>query len=123
MPCTCTHRTLRLWVLACFVGALMVSALAPLVRPHALELLCSGNGPAKWVEQTADGPTTATPATAAALAGMDCPLCLPAHVPPGRPTALLQHAVPAIFSRWQPQAPPPPLHRHRPAARAPPVFS
>lgn len=118
MLLTCQHRSLRLWVLACFVFALLVAAASPALHPRAMELVCSGTGAAKWVVQTPDG---VAPADAASL---DCPLCLPADAPPPLVAAMASpHPAPLIYATWHRQPLPPPPSHHRPPARAPPVFS
>ena len=115
----CKHRTLRLWVLASFVLALLVTGASPSIRHHAMELVCSGNGgPAKWVAAE----VTKDISTAKAM-GMDCPLCLPSSVPPPHVTHFVSAmAAPLHLAIWRAEPPHPLLLRHRPPARAPPFF-
>ena len=118
MLLTCQHRSLRLWVLACFVFALLVAAVSPALHPRAMELVCSGTGAAKWVVQTPDG---MAPADAASL---DCPLCLAADTPPtaphaAQPTAHAPVCAPRMGTPFFAQA----RAALSPPARAPPFFN
>lgn len=90
-------RALRRWVLACFVGALLVAVASPLVHARAMEWICSTAGMVKVYVQTDDGPVEM------GQTAMDCPLCMP-HGAPLPPVAMqtlpqplpLGHAVQAI---------------------------
>jgi hypothetical protein len=64
-------------VLAWFVLTLGVAVASPLVRPPAVEWVCSGAGMVKMLVTSADG-TVLDRSTG----GMDCALCLPTGAPP-----------------------------------------
>ncbi len=110
-------RFLARFVLVWFALALGVAVASPLVKPQAMELVCSSAGSVKLVQLGDDeGRTAATPT-------LDCPLCLPGQL--------------ALPVRWPPLPVMPPaasgfdfaVHsgptRELPAAaaRAPPFFS
>lgn len=110
-------RNVHRWVLAWLLMAAFAAVASPLVRPRAMELACSGGGHAVLLQQTADGLAPVdTPA-------LDCPLCLPADVPP--PAVACASAVAPVSLQAQQRTPwrvavlP---HRHLPPARAPPFF-
>lgn len=108
------HRWMLVWLLM----ATFAAVASPLVRPRAMELACSGAGHAVLLKQTADG---LAPADAPVL---DCPLCLPADVPP--PAAARADAVQPSPLQAEPHKPwrvAVHFSRHRPPARAPPLFS
>lgn len=115
----CQHRSLRLWVLAAFMAALLMAAASPSVQHRAMELVCSGNGgPAKWVASEVTKSTSASD-----TAGMDCPQCLPTNVLPPEVTPFAQPApAPFHLATWRAESLYPLLLRHRPPARAPPFF-
>lgn len=75
------------FVLAWFALSLGVAMAAPLVQPHALQLICGG-GTIKLLQDNGDAP--------ASTLTMDCALCAPAIVPPPQPVtlALLAPAAP-----------------------------
>jgi hypothetical protein len=82
---TLRHATfLARLVLAWFALTLGVAIASPMVHPQAMELVCSGVGALKLVDQ-ADGSTA--PASGHTL---DCPLCASFSAPPAT-----SHAVPA----------------------------
>ena len=70
------HHIARL-VLAWFVLSLGVAVASPIVKPHGMELICSGYGATKLVQTGDDGKSTS-----AQLLGMDCPLCAGVSAPP-----------------------------------------
>ena len=72
-------------VLACFALSLGVAIASPIVKPQAVELICSG-GVVKLVTQGDDNGTPAGPHT------LDCPLCAATGAPP----VAAQDPVPAI---------------------------
>lgn len=63
-------------VLVWFVLAMGVATASPLVKPQAMELVCSGSGVVKLLVKT-DGGLQELGSHA-----LDCPLCLAAGVPP-----------------------------------------
>ena len=65
------------WVLAWFALSLGVAVASPLVKPQAVEMVCSAGGAVKMVvkSELPDG-------KAAPSATLDCPLCLPFAAPP-----------------------------------------
>jgi hypothetical protein len=110
-------RNIHRWMLAWLLMAAVAAVASPLVQPRAMELACSGAGHSVLLEQTPDGLQPAdTPA-------LDCPLCLPADMPPpavARAAAVRPRALRAMpHAPWRMAAP---LSRHRPPARAPPPF-
>jgi hypothetical protein len=68
------HRLAR-FVLAWFVLSLGVAIASPLVKPQAMELVCSTAGAVKLVKTGDDGADTAAHL-------LDCPLCLTSSAPP-----------------------------------------
>ena len=80
MPCLRNpHRFARhlaRWVLLCFALSLGLAIASPLVRPQALELVCSSAGAVKLLLKGADGSTQV-----ASQMG-DCPLCITPAAPP-----------------------------------------
>lgn len=108
---------IRRWVLAWLLMAAVAAVASPLVRPRAMELACSGAGHAVLLELGNDGGAPAeTPA-------LDCPLCLPADMPP--PAVISPNSVQPVSllaeprKQWRVAAH---FSRHRPPARAPPLF-
>jgi hypothetical protein len=111
-------QNIRRWVLAWLLMAAVAAVASPLVRPRAMELACAGAGHTVLLEQTADG---LAPADAPAL---DCPLCLPADVPP--PAVARTDSVQPVPVQAEPRKPwrvATHFSRHRPPARAPPFFT
>lgn len=110
-------RNIHRWMLAWLLFAAVAAVASPLVQPRPMELACSGAGHAVLLEQTPDG---LAPVGTAAL---DCPLCLPADMPPSavaRATPVLPTALRTTPHKpWRISAP---FSRHRPPARAPPPF-
>lgn len=78
-------RLLARLVLAWFALALGVAIALPLVKPQAMELVCSSAGTVKLVKTTDDGSETATHT-------MDCPLCMTSSAPPPALRLLLEQA-------------------------------
>jgi hypothetical protein len=110
-------QNIQRWMLAWLLMATFAAVASPLVRPRTMELACSGAGHAVLLEQTADG---LAPADAPAL---DCPLCLPADVPP--PAAASVEGLQPLPMQAEPRKPwrvAAHFSRHRPPARAPPFF-
>ena len=111
------HRLTRfvlVWF-ALFVGAAVAS---PLVKPEAVQLVCSAIGGVKLVPVDAAG---ADVDGAVAHTALDCPACLPLIAPPAAdvlaqlPTGHLSHVLPALPEArlasllgqpWQARAPP-----------------
>lgn len=77
-------------VLAWFVLALGVAVAAPVVAPRAMELVCSASGDMRLVVVGEDG--TGDPVTP--HGSLDCPLCLPAALPPAPAALHFAHASP-----------------------------
>ncbi|MGH6627667.1 MAG: DUF2946 family protein [Burkholderiaceae bacterium] len=71
------------WVLVWFALSIGVAVASPLVKPQAMELICSGAGAMKLLVKTDDGAKELSSHT------LDCPLCasLGAPPPPARQTA------------------------------------
>jgi len=70
------HFLARL-VLVWFALSLGVAIASPLVKPQAMELICSGAGMMKLVVQTDDGTSQEAPRYT-----LDCPLCATGNAPP-----------------------------------------
>lgn len=69
-------RRFALLALLCYLAGLVAAGSTPLLRPQAMELVCSGAGMAKLVVKSDAGDTrTAGPA-------MDCAVCLGSAPPP-----------------------------------------
>lgn len=104
------------FVLAVWVLALGAATASPLVRPGALALVCAASGVTelRWVDGDA--------LSALGAAALDCPLCLPALVPPpvaeGRAEPV---PAPAWGGRSLPPAPPVVRAAAPLAARGPPM--
>lgn len=106
------------FLLACWLLSIGVAIASPLVKPQALELICSGAGVMKLLPKTDDGKQQAV------SHALDCPLCAASGAPPPqvRPALALTPALAyELRSRFSSQpasrtgAPPP--------ARGPPAFS
>lgn len=69
------HLLARL-VLVWFALSLGVAIASPIVKPQAIELICSGSGAMKVLVKTDDGSTEASSHT------LDCPLCASSSAPP-----------------------------------------
>lgn len=76
-------RFLARLVLAWFVLALGVAVASPLVKPQAMELVCSSAGSVKLVKTGDDGSQPSSHV-------LDCPLCLIASAPPPATLSLSQ---------------------------------
>lgn len=105
------------FVLVWFALAIGVAIASPLVKPQAMELVCSGAGDIKLVK-TGDGDRDI------ANHALDCPLCATPSAPPplarqtaepAQPLAHVRHSIPAAHIAARTAAPLP--------ARGPPVFS
>ena len=64
------------FVLVWFALSLGAAIASPLVKPQAMQLVCSGSGAVKLVIQTDDGGQEAARST------LDCPLCATSSAPP-----------------------------------------
>jgi hypothetical protein len=69
-------RFLARLVLAWFALALGVAIASPIVKPQAMELVCSSGGAVKLIV-VGDGDATGAPGHT-----LDCPLCLAGNAPP-----------------------------------------
>ena len=107
-------RFVLVWF-ALFVGVAIAS---PLVKPQAMELICSGMGVMKMQVQGDDG------AQDLSLKTLDCPLCATSNAPPPvarltaepvQPLAYVLRSIPAAHRAAITAVPPP--------ARGPPDFS
>jgi hypothetical protein len=79
-------RRLARWVLLWFALAIGAAIASPIVRPQAMELVCSSIGSVKLVVKSDDGKQTLSGHT------LECPLCLLLNAPPPPPPQL--HALP-----------------------------
>jgi hypothetical protein len=75
-------------VLAWFALSLGVAIASPVVKPQAIELICSGAGVVKVVSQGDDN------GTPAGLHTLDCPLCAATGAPPAPAQGLVAMARP-----------------------------
>lgn len=105
-------------VLAWFVLSIGAAIASPVIKPQALELICSGSGAIKVLVKTDDGVKEQSAHT------LECPLCVATGTPPplarsqAEPAQPLSHVlrpVPAAHIAWLTAAPLP--------ARGPPAFS
>ncbi len=81
MPLLLRHcRFLARLVLAWFVMSLGVAVASPVVKPQAMELVCSVAGAVKLIVQTDDGAQEL--GTSSPLSHVDCPLCVLTGAPP-----------------------------------------
>ncbi len=106
------------FVLVWFALSIGVAIASPIVKPQAMELICSGSGAMKLLVKTDDG--------AQELSGhtLDCPLCATLNAPPPvarwqvappQPLAYALRPIPAANIAGRTAAPLP--------ARGPPSFS
>jgi len=86
-------RFLARLVLAWFVLALGVAVASPLVKPQAMELVCSSAGSVKLVKTGDDGSQPSSHV-------LDCPLCLIASAPPPAMVSLPQAAPLQAATLW-----------------------
>lgn len=108
------------FVLVWFALSIGVAIASPIVKPQAMELICTGTvGVMKLLVQTDDGPQDVASLT------LDCPLCATNLAPPpplarpaaepAQPLAYVLQSIPAAHIASLTAAPLP--------ARGPPVFS
>lgn len=69
------HRLAK-FVLVWFVLSIGVAIASPLIKPQAIELICSGSGAMKLLIKSDDGSVTTSSHT------LDCPLCAQLSAPP-----------------------------------------
>lgn len=113
------HLLARL-ALVWFALSLGVAIASPIVKPQAMQLICSGSGVIKLLIQSDDG--SSQPAASPTL---DCPLCATGNAPPPpgvildtepvQPLAYVLQSIPAARIAALTAAPLP--------ARGPPAFS
>ncbi len=107
------------FVLVWFALSIGVAIASPIVKPQAMELICSGSGVMKMLVKTDDGTKEVLSYT------MDCPLCANSSAPPPpaalltatllQPLAYVLRSIPAARMASLTAAPLP--------ARGPPSFS
>lgn len=111
-------RWLARLVLAWFVLSMGVAVASPLVKPQAMELICSGSGAIQLLIKTDDGLQDMSGHT------LDCPLCATVSAPPPvvradplrlHPLAHALRSIPVAHIAARTAAPLPP--------RGPPAFS
>jgi hypothetical protein len=112
-------RRLARWVLLCFAMSLTAAIASPLVRPQAMELVCSSAGSVKLVVKTEGGSSSATGHL------LECPLCVALNAPPppnpqlhaepAQPLAHVLQSIPSAHIAAATAAPPP--------GRGPPIAS
>lgn len=108
------------WVLVWFALSLGAAIASPIVKPQAVQLICSGAGVIKLLLQNDDASSQPT-----ASPMLDCPLCLTGNAPPPpivrltaqpvQPLAYVRQSIPAARIAALTAAPLP--------ARGPPAFS
>ena len=91
-------RRLTRWMLAWFMLSIGVAIASPLVKPQALELICSGSGAMKVLVYTDDGLQVQNQHNS-----LDCPLCAATGLPPAQ-SLVLAPAQEALFYALQPVA-------------------
>ena len=91
-------RRLTRWMLAWFMLSIGVAIASPLVKPQALELICSGSGAMKVLVYTDDGLQEQNQHSS-----LDCPLCAATGLPPAQ-SLVLAPAQEALFYASQPVA-------------------
>jgi hypothetical protein len=106
------------FVLVWFALSIGVAIASPIVKPQAMELICSGSGAIKVLVKTGDASTEQSGHT------LDCPLCANLSAPPpvarltaepAQPLAHVLQSIPAAHIAALTAAPLP--------ARGPPAFS
>ena len=111
-------RTVTRFVLVWFALSIGVAIASPIIKPRAIELICSGSGAMKVLVKTDDGTLEPSGHT------LDCPLCASSSAPPpvarqaAEPVQALAgvlRGIPAARMASRTAAPPP--------ARGPPSFS
>ena len=112
-------RRLARWVLLCFAMSLTAAIASPLVRPQAMELVCSSAGSVKLVVKSEGG----NPSPSGHV--LECPLCVALNAPPppnpllhaepAQPLAHVLQSIPSAHIAATTAAPPP--------GRGPPIFS
>lgn len=121
MPTSLLLRQTRLlarFVLAWFVLSIGVAIAAPLVKPQAMELICSGAGTMKLLVKSDDGSPAQSGHT------LECPLCASLSAPP--PVARLTAEPAQPLAYVLPSSPAAPLAARTAAplpARGPPAHS
>lgn len=112
-----TAHLLARFVLVWFVLSIGVAMASPLVKPQAMELICSGAGVMKVLVKSDDGSQEVAGHT------LDCPLCASSSAPPPavrlsaeprQPLAYVLQSIPAAHIAALTAAPLP--------ARGPPAF-
>jgi len=104
-------HTLARFVLVWFALSIGVAIASPIVKPQAMELICSSSGAMKVLVKTDDG--------AKELSGhtLDCPLCASISAPPpvarqtaepAQPLAHVLQSIPAVHVAARTAAPLPP---------------
>jgi hypothetical protein len=90
-------HTLAKFVLVWFALSIGVAIASPLIKPQAIELICSGSGAMKLLIKAGDGSATSTSSHT-----LDCPLCAQVSAPPpvvkqrAEPAQPLAYALQAI---------------------------
>ena len=106
------------FMLVWFALSIGVAIASPLVKPQAMELICSSMGVMKLQIQGDDGSTDLS------VKSLDCPLCATSSAPPPaaslavepvQPLAYVLQSIPSAIIAALTAAPPP--------ARGPPAFS
>jgi len=111
-------RQFTRWVALWFAISLGVAVASPLIKPHAMSLICSGLGVMKVIVQTDDGAAELGSHT------LDCPLCANLAAPPPTVPLLAQPKPEPACTQQVAQTPHRPSQPHEPwQARAPPVLS
>ncbi|MFA7160349.1 MAG: DUF2946 domain-containing protein [Kiritimatiellia bacterium] len=112
-------KNLARLVLVWFALSLGAAVASPLIKPQAMELVCSGSGAMKLLVKSDDGSKDASSFT------LDCPLCATSSAPPppdaqqsAEPMHALAHVLQGIAAAHIASLTAAPL-----PARGPPAFS
>jgi hypothetical protein len=102
-------HTLAKFVLVWFALSIGVAIASPLIKPQAIELICSGSGAMKLLVKSDDGSATTTSSHT-----LDCPLCaqisapppvVKLHAEPAQPLAYALQSIPAAHTAARTAAP------------------
>ena len=112
-------RLITRFVLVWFAMSIGAAIASPLIKPQAIELICSGSGVMKVLVKNDDGSSTEV-----ASRMLDCPLCASSSAPPPLPGMLVEPAQPLAYVLQSiPSAHIAALTAAPLPARGPPIFS
>ena len=112
-------RLITRFVLVWFAMSIGAAIASPLIKPQAIELICSGSGVMKVLVKNDDGSSTEV-----ASRMLDCPLCASSSAPPPVPGMVVEPAQSLAFVLQSiPGAHIAALTAAPLPARGPPIFS